>query len=113
MSGIIKGVTFALVNLEMKNLMQLRNGKPKHYPNTWVFPGGHIDEGETVLDALVREAKEEFNLDIKKESCLLLMAYRLPYSPHNLEEVFVCLSNGQEDLKLNEGAAMEWMDLKK
>jgi nucleoside triphosphatase len=30
----------------------------------WVVPGGHIDLGETVEEALIREIKEETNLDI-------------------------------------------------
>jgi len=31
--------------------------------NKWVLPGGHIEPGEKILDAAVREAKEETNLD--------------------------------------------------
>jgi 8-oxo-dGTP pyrophosphatase MutT (NUDIX family) len=32
--------------------------------DTWSFPGGGVDEGETPEEAIVREFKEEVNLDV-------------------------------------------------
>jgi mutator protein MutT len=29
------------------------------YPGLWSFPGGHVEQGETLADALVREVQEE------------------------------------------------------
>lgn len=34
------------------------------YPGQWALPGGGIDEGEKIADALRREVKEETGLDI-------------------------------------------------
>lgn len=33
----------------------------------WEFPGGKIEYGETPVEAVIREVKEELNLDIKVE----------------------------------------------
>lgn len=32
-------------------------------PNNWIFPKGHIEDGETRKDAAVREAREEAGVD--------------------------------------------------
>lgn len=43
-----------------KILLQLRDNKPDvPYPGVWCLPGGHIDEGESPLEAVVRECEEE------------------------------------------------------
>jgi len=47
-------------------LIYLRDDKPEiPFPNHWDFFGGHLEEGETPEEALVREVKEELGVDLK------------------------------------------------
>ena len=60
-----------------------------------VFPGGHVDEGETTLTARVRECKEEVGLDLKPDIFELLMVLddpsRDPRPGHTLSVVYLAL----------------------
>jgi 8-oxo-dGTP diphosphatase len=48
-------------------LLYLRDNKPGiPFPQHWDLFGGHVEEGETPEEALVREIKEELNYDLKE-----------------------------------------------
>jgi nucleoside triphosphatase len=55
--GIIKNSTGEVLLCKMPNNRGV-------YPGQWAIPGGGIDEGEEMEEALVREMKEEVGLEI-------------------------------------------------
>ena len=48
------------------------------FANMWEFPGGKIEAGETNEEALIREIKEELELDINKWEFLTTVEYDYP-----------------------------------
>jgi 8-oxo-dGTP diphosphatase len=56
-----------LENTKGEFLLALRDNKPGiPFPNHWDLIGGHVEEGETPDEALVREVKEELDIDLKE-----------------------------------------------
>ena len=84
--GIIK-----IFNPNFKGIVLIKRKNP---PLGFALPGGFVDYGERVEDALKREMKEETNLDVKIEK--LLGIYSNPTrdpSLHTASAVFVCKAN--------------------
>lgn len=70
----------ALIDVEGRVLLAQRPSG-KHMAGLWEFPGGKIEKGETPEQALVRELKEELEIDIS-ESCLT----PLTFASHRYED---------------------------
>src|SRR6185295_15842951 len=67
----------------------------KYPPLGWALPGGHVDYGESVESAAVREAKEETGLDVDLD-CLLGVYSSPNRDPrkHVVSVVFIAAAEG-------------------
>ena len=63
----------ALVNDKNEVLISLRKHK-KEYDGYWEYPGGKVEEGETLEQGIVREIKEEINIEISK-NCIAPLTF--------------------------------------
>lgn len=54
-----------IVNEKDELLIVKRHPKSKTDPEMWELPGGKVEKGEFFTDALIREIKEETDLDCK------------------------------------------------
>ena len=56
----------------------------KDYEEYYTFPGGHLEEGETLEEGVIREIKEEFGIDVK----VVRNLYELENNKLNMKEYF-------------------------
>jgi len=59
-------VSAIIVNGEGRAFVQRRSSDRRLFPNCWDIAGGHVDPGETLYGALVREVQEETNWRIRR-----------------------------------------------
>lgn len=72
MRGIIK-------NDDGEILILKRHPKSRTDPDTWELPGGKMEKGEFFDEALLREIKEETNLDCKVGDLAIAIQHDYPY----------------------------------
>ncbi|MGC6472819.1 MAG: 8-oxo-dGTP diphosphatase MutT [Parvibaculales bacterium] len=81
----------------------------KSMAGKWEFPGGKVEPGETPEQALIRELKEELDIDVT-HNCLapLSFASHAYEDFHLLMPLFVC-RKWHGVVRPREGQAMQWV----
>ncbi len=80
-----------------------------HQGGKWEFPGGKVEANESTTDALVRELKEEVNLDINDTEPLMTISHDYPDKQVLLDIHTVKSFSGEA--KGLEGQLVEWVAL--
>lgn len=88
-------------------IMAARRGAAMNMPMKWEFPGGKIEADESAASCLLREIREELNLQIKIEQELPVFSHDYPKFRINLHP-FVCTIIAGE-LILQEHESVEWL----
>lgn len=74
-----------------KVLLTKRREHMRTFPRCWVFPGGGVDEGETLTAAARRELQEETGLEVSSDSLKLLCIWESVFPTSSAS----CLEMGQ------------------
>lgn len=101
----------ALVYDDEGRVLMVRTHK---WSNLWGIPGGKVKYGETLLDALRREIKEETNLEIKDIRLVLvqecIQSKEFYREAHFLLLNYICRCFGKPTVVLNgEGQEFRWL----
>jgi len=82
-------------------------GKP--YAGFWEFPGGKIEAGETIEEALRRELHEELGITIARAEVWKVTEHDYPHALVRLHWCKVSAWSG--DFEMREGQQMRWQQL--
>ena len=105
MRGIIKNENDEILILK-------RHPKSRTDPEMWELPGGKVESGEFFDEALVREIKEETNLDVEVGD--FAEAVQNDYSHKRTVQLIMYLDNVKGDVKISdEHTDWMWADLEK
>jgi nucleoside triphosphatase len=89
--------------------------KTHKWGHRYAIPGGHIEVGETMVEALIREIKEETNLDIFdiQYKCFFEVIFDPQFMnrKHFIFFDFTCRTNGGEVILNEEAEEFEWVTL--
>ena len=102
-------VVAAIIKKNGSYFIAQRN-KEKYMGLKWEFPGGKVDPGETLSDALSREIHEELNINIRVHEKLAQEKYK-DNEINIVLHYFLC-SIIDGTIKLNEHEAMKWVEKK-
>ncbi|HJR13948.1 MAG TPA: Nudix family hydrolase [Rhodanobacteraceae bacterium] len=86
-------------------LMQRLPGK--HLAGLWEFPGGKVEPGETVERALIRELKEELDIEVSESAPLISLPWRYPEKSVRLHALRVTAWRGEP--RAREGHPLKWI----
>lgn len=85
------GVGAIIFNPEGKIFLAKRGPKAQNERGLWEIPGGAVEFGETLKEALVRETKEEYGITIEPKQLLQVVDHILPQEhQHWVAPTFIC-----------------------
>lgn len=97
----------AAIIVKGKKVFAIQRGYGE-FKDGWEFPGGKIEQGESLEEALIREIREELDVDIKVGRLLETVEYDYP-NFHLTMHCFICelLS---EEIVLKEHEDAKWLE---
>jgi 8-oxo-dGTP diphosphatase len=107
------GVGAIVVNRDGKLFLARRGPQAKNERGRWEFPGGSVEFGEKLIDALQRELREEYGIEIEVRDLLDVVDHILPdEQQHWVSPTYICALKSGEPQILEPGkcSAIGWFE---
>lgn len=102
---IIQVAVGVIINTSQEVLMTQR-ALSLHQGGLWEFPGGKVEPNESIQEALIREFKEEINVNVQSMEPLIVIEHHYPEKSVQLNVYLITqytgspkICDGQLDLK--------------
>lgn len=106
----MKQVTAAIIVKDQKVLLT-RRAPGEKLAGKWEFPGGKVEENESLQECVVRELNEELSLSVKAEKILTRSIYRYDHGEFEIIAIGVTILDGEIELRVHDQAS--WVPLNK
>lgn len=106
----MKTVTAAIIRKGNKVLIA-RRAPGEKLAGFWEFPGGKVEEGETLQECLERELQEEFGIITKSGKVLVSSIYEYAHGIFEIVALETMIISGKPELRVHD--EIGWVDIDK
>ena len=103
---IVAGIIF---NQDKSQVFITKRPDDKHKGGFWEFPGGKVEDGETIEQAMTRELDEEIGIKVTEQS--LFEHLEFDYTDKSLKFDFILVTDFEQQPYVSGGQQSEWVDL--
>ncbi len=100
-------VCCAIIRNDEYEVLVVQRGPDTDHPMKWEFPGGKIEEGETVADSIIREIDEELAMDVIIIDEIPAVEY--DYGFKQVQHFPLVCDTLSDEPQLSEHAAFRWL----
>ena len=101
-------VTAIIINSENKILISKRAESKKTHPLKWECNGGSVLAGETSVQGIIREIKEELGIELLEKEAIFLKDIRRDKTPPDFKEFWLFKKDMNiQDIKFTDGESTE------
>lgn len=105
----MKLVVAAVIERADRRLLVGQRRRGDTSPLKWEFPGGKVEPGESVEDALARELKEELGATLRSSAPIGRIIHKYAAAPEELEILFYAAEIGESEVTPRAFEQIAWV----